>query len=710
MGTSDRILSQLKNRTILDQTLTWGKRRLDPYLLPTETGLLDSNKPEVGKLTYKDNNMKRFSLLFWVIVLLTPALVLAEPDADGCEDHGLFTRMKNYYIPDCVKNYDQALILLSEEVDSPMNLKPEGEKTFIRYQYGESAGTAPSYLQIRRNYQNAAKALKAKILVDRDRYTAMQIDKNGVQIYISIELFNDGRNISLTILEQKTMDQEISAKDMWPVLQKDGLSQTELRADGDLNMTVTKPVTPGVNILAPKDDGKITSVTGVPGNVWRTGTTVRIQWAWPGHESSPADVILGAGSGSSFQPNVTIASRDANGEAGWEVPYTLRVGTYTVRVQSSQNSKNYAESTVRIDYSTLKIVSPQAGEELLPGASVKVVWSFQGKPGLLKLEVIGMSGLSQVIANKLPWGSSAAGDYTWTVPQDIVGNVPCKLRLTSTMSPSIMTTSETFMITGPSITITRPGPGDTAAQGTTVPITWTYRGNIGTAVKIRVTQLGGIMPDFAIQTPAGSGGQGRFDGWKPPSSASNRDYAISVESIQNPKINSYIATPLAVPGSSSVHGTRPAPNPNATLTNAIVTFLTTSDGKELENCLTLVLFDNTGKQVASSREKCYCGAPDPNSEFVPDSTVTISFYYDVDKTAIRSSFDNIKLQVLFYVKWGGDSWKFKPTVVLYFSDGSTITKQSGEHYVAAKGADMFTGLFDGNTTFDPGSTTITDWQ
>lgn len=82
-------------------------------------------------------------------------------------------------------------------------------------------------------------------------------------------------------------------------------------------------------------------------------------------------------------------------------------------------------------------------------------------------------------------------------------------------------------------------------------------------------------------------------------------------------------------------------------------------------------------------------------------------------TAVRSSFDSMKLQVLFYVKWGGDSWKFKPTVVLYFSDGSTITKQSGEQYVAAQGADRFTDLFNSDgppTTFDPGSTTITDWQ
>jgi outer membrane protein OmpA-like peptidoglycan-associated protein len=152
--------------------------------------------------------------------------------------------MKNYYILECEKKFDQALIMLDEDPDSAKNLKPEGDKTFIRYQYQESAGTAPSYLQIRRNYQNAAKALKAKILVDRLRYTAMQIDRNGARIYVGIELFNDGRNISLTILEQKAMEQEITANDMWETLQKDGF--LTLYINFDTNKATIKPDSKGI--------------------------------------------------------------------------------------------------------------------------------------------------------------------------------------------------------------------------------------------------------------------------------------------------------------------------------------------------------------------------------------------------------------------------------------------------------------------------------
>ena len=42
--------------------------------------------------------MKKLCLLFIGIILLIPAAAFAEPDADGCKDHPLFTRMKNYYI------------------------------------------------------------------------------------------------------------------------------------------------------------------------------------------------------------------------------------------------------------------------------------------------------------------------------------------------------------------------------------------------------------------------------------------------------------------------------------------------------------------------------------------------------------------------------------------------------------------------------------
>jgi outer membrane protein OmpA-like peptidoglycan-associated protein len=183
--------------------------------------------------------MKRFGLCILMLVLLTPFSAFAESDADGCKDHPLFTRMKGYVIDGCETTFAQAMIMIDEDPESPKNLKPEGNRTQIRYAFSESAGTAPSYLKIRRNYQNAAKTLSAKILVDRERYTAIRIDRKGQRIFVGLELFNDGRTMTLTVLEQESMEQEVTADLMWQNLTKDGFMALYINFDTD--KSVIKP-------------------------------------------------------------------------------------------------------------------------------------------------------------------------------------------------------------------------------------------------------------------------------------------------------------------------------------------------------------------------------------------------------------------------------------------------------------------------------------
>lgn len=169
--------------------------------------------------------MKRLGTLLIGLALLAPGLATA--DAEGCADHPLFTRMKGYILTSCEAKFDQALIMLDEEPDSARNLRPEGDLTLLGYDF-EEGGKAPSYLQVRRNYQNAARTLKAKILVDRDRYTAMEIDRAGAKTFVSVELFNDGRTFRLQVLEQKAMVQEITADEMWKALERDGFMALQI--------------------------------------------------------------------------------------------------------------------------------------------------------------------------------------------------------------------------------------------------------------------------------------------------------------------------------------------------------------------------------------------------------------------------------------------------------------------------------------------------
>jgi len=172
--------------------------------------------------------MKRAAL---VLAGLLSSLPAAAQDAEGCKDHPLFTRIKGYALTACETKFDAADILVSEEPDSPRNLHPEGDKTYLAYSFAEEGRTAPSYLQIRRNYQNAAKTLGAKVLADRSTYTAFLIQRTGGTVYASVAMFNDGRDFQVTVLEQKAMVQEVSADTMWEALQQDGYIALDIHFD-----------------------------------------------------------------------------------------------------------------------------------------------------------------------------------------------------------------------------------------------------------------------------------------------------------------------------------------------------------------------------------------------------------------------------------------------------------------------------------------------
>ncbi len=182
----------------------------------------------------------RRHVLFMSLLCSLPTMALAEADAKGCKDHPLFTRLPGYHIERCEKKYDAALIKIDEDPDSPKNQHPEGDRYFIKYSYGESAGDPPGFLQIRRNYQNAAKQQSGTILADHPRYTALRFEREeGNNVYAGIEIFNEGRAIELTILVQKAMKQEISANLIWEALLKDRFAT--LYIDFDTNKADVKP-------------------------------------------------------------------------------------------------------------------------------------------------------------------------------------------------------------------------------------------------------------------------------------------------------------------------------------------------------------------------------------------------------------------------------------------------------------------------------------
>jgi OmpA-OmpF porin, OOP family len=145
-----------------------------------------------------------------------PAVLAQEKDAGDCKDHPLISRMKNYYIGSCEKNFSSFDFYVKEG-----NKTLEGERTKIQY-YLQEGSPQPSFLQIRRNYGNAVKNIGGTILFDEDRRSTFKVTKGGKETWIALEAFNEGRTYELVIVEMEAMTQEVTADAMYDALNKDG--------------------------------------------------------------------------------------------------------------------------------------------------------------------------------------------------------------------------------------------------------------------------------------------------------------------------------------------------------------------------------------------------------------------------------------------------------------------------------------------------------
>jgi outer membrane protein OmpA-like peptidoglycan-associated protein len=199
-----------------------------------------------------------------LVLAATPAVRAQEKDAENCKDHPMFSRMKNFYITGCENNFNA----VEFNVQNGETKTVEGQKTKLDYTLQEGA-SIPSVLQIRRNYGNAAKSLGGTILYDEDRYLTAKVVRNGKEVWLKVEVYNDGRQYDLIILEAGEMLQEVTADAMYDALSKDGFMA--LYINFDTGKAEIKPESAGtidqiVALLKGHSDLKI-SIEGHTDNV-----------------------------------------------------------------------------------------------------------------------------------------------------------------------------------------------------------------------------------------------------------------------------------------------------------------------------------------------------------------------------------------------------------------------------------------------------------
>ena len=142
----------------------------------------------------------------WLILLVFTSISFAqEIDKKGSKDNQLLSRIPGYYISEQTnKDFDS--------YTSPYLEKDnvwEGKATQTNYSLKEGAKEF-SFIQVVINYENAVKKLDGKILYSDNRILNAKIEKNVGATYVSVEVFNDGRDYTLLTVENKPMEDEVT--------------------------------------------------------------------------------------------------------------------------------------------------------------------------------------------------------------------------------------------------------------------------------------------------------------------------------------------------------------------------------------------------------------------------------------------------------------------------------------------------------------------
>jgi outer membrane protein OmpA-like peptidoglycan-associated protein len=153
-----------------------------------------------------------------VVFLIAAALLIAfplpinaappakEPDAAGCSDHPLFTRMLNMRLVQCrTVQFDSAKFKTGKGTETAV----EGKRFEIKYQI-LPGNEYPGAIAIIRNHQQAITKIGGAVLFEDQRYTWLKIVKDEKEIWAQVDTaWNKG--YMLTIIEKQAMAQTVVA-------------------------------------------------------------------------------------------------------------------------------------------------------------------------------------------------------------------------------------------------------------------------------------------------------------------------------------------------------------------------------------------------------------------------------------------------------------------------------------------------------------------
>ena len=254
---------------------------------------------------------------------------------------------------------------------------------------------------------------------------------------------------------------------------------------------------------------------------WKAGSKQTISWTYNGMPGSKVRIeLLKAGSVTKIASSVS-AGKSGSGSYTWTLPSTLKGTDCQVRVTSTANSSYTATSSnFTVEGPTIELNPIQNSTA---GNKLSISWKYMGSPGNVKIELLQGGSPIKTIKSSTSAGKNNAGSYSWTIPKTQATGA-YQVRVTAVASGECTSTSNSFTIAGPTITL---NTIQNATAGGKLAISWGYSGSPGN-VKIELLKGGSPVKTIKSNTGAGKNSAGSYTWTIPKTQASGSDYQVRV--------------------------------------------------------------------------------------------------------------------------------------------------------------------------------------
>jgi hypothetical protein len=233
---------------------------------------------------------------------------------------------------------------------------------------------------------------------------------------------------------------------------------------------------------------------------------------------------------------------DSNAMIVWTCPSS---GTYYFRVTEKGTSKVPAlpySVNVRTSGAILALVYPDSGCTFVSDSTITVLWQYSSNSenDVVSLFVYRNDTLAATIAS----GTSNNGSYSWIVPHALPTSPLYRIKIVSGNDTTVNDSSGFFTITNvpASFTITTPSTATQWNTGASDTIRWSYSGNPGPSVSLRLYNYDSLVKIIASGTGTGNG---QFSWIVPTSLPNSSGYRIKIASVNDTAICAF-STPFTI--------------------------------------------------------------------------------------------------------------------------------------------------------------------